>query len=98
MNCQNRKSKRAIGIDALRCISMFMIITLHYLANGGALYNTQLFSINYYTAWLLEAFCYVAVNCYVLISAYFLINAEFDLKKIINWIGYNKLDRIYKVM
>ncbi len=63
-------SARNFGIDALRILSMMMILTLHVLNKGGILYNVTSFSLRYYVAWLLEILCYCAVNCYGLISGY----------------------------
>lgn len=83
-NIENIKSDRIIGIELLRLLSMFMIVMLHYLSNGGALEKMPLFTMNYYIAWLLEAFCYGAVNCYILISGYFLVKSKQRFEKIIN--------------
>ena len=51
-----------------------MIVGLHYLLFGGALYKSV--GINQKLAWLLEAFFFLAVNCYVLISGYFLVTKK----------------------
>ncbi len=60
-------------IEFLRCLSMAMVLVLHYLLLGGVLGKlTPADGVNYYLAWLLEALCYVAVNVFVLISGYFL--------------------------
>lgn len=62
--------KREYGIDALRIVSMGMIVVLHILLQGGILKNTQDGSWRYRMAWFLEAAAYGAVNCYGLISGY----------------------------
>ena len=62
--------ERNYGIDFLRIISMFMIVILHILGNGGILASVQIGSSNYHLAWILEIASYCAVNCYALISAY----------------------------
>lgn len=64
--------KRNYGIDLLRILSMFMIVILHILGNGGILSSCKVFTIKYELAWLLEIICYCAVNCYALISGYVL--------------------------
>ena len=43
-----------------------------------------------YTAWLVEAFCIVAVNCYVLLSGYFLVESE--------WKPGRALSLLFKVL
>ena len=81
---QNGKAARQAGIELLRCIAMLMVITLHYLDKGGVLIPlSQKQSPAGYAAWLLEAFCIVAVNVYVLISGYFLVEAGFRVKRIL---------------
>lgn len=64
--------KRHDGIDALRIVSMFMVVVLHTLGQGGILRNTVPYSIHYYVAWFLEIGSYCAVNCFALISGYVL--------------------------
>lgn len=81
---QNGKAARQAGIELLRCIAMLMVITLHYLDKGGVLIPlSQKQSPAGYAAWLLEAFCIVAVNVYVLVSGYFLTESGFKLKRFI---------------
>ena len=64
------KTDRNYGIDALRIISMFMVVVLHIFGHGGVLEATEIFSTQYETAWFLEIASYCAVNCYALISGY----------------------------
>lgn len=66
-------AERNSNIEILRIIAMIMIITLHYLLNGGILDNISFGNPNYNLAWSIESFCYSSVNCYILISGYFLI-------------------------
>lgn len=70
-------SKRRTNFELLRIVAMFMIIALHYLVKGNvaAPYSESRSMVNY-AAWLVEAFCIVAVNCYVLLSGYFLVESE----------------------
>lgn len=79
------KSRKS-NIEALRVISMIMIITLHYLLQGGVLDTITLDEKIYCSVWLIEAMCYVSVNCYVLISGYFLVDSKFKLRKFVNLI------------
>lgn len=67
------KGRRQLNYELLRIIAMVMIVCLHYLSKGGILGNPARadMTATEYTAWLIEAFCLVAVNVYVLISGYF---------------------------
>lgn len=66
------RKERQVNYELLRIIAMMMIITLHYLSKGGALSDPkESLSATGYAAWIIEAFCLVAVNVYVLISGYF---------------------------
>lgn len=76
------KKTRNTNIELLRVISMIMIVSLHYLKQGGVLDTLKFGDTNYPVAWLIEAFCYVSVNCYVLISGYFLCKSSFRLSKV----------------
>lgn len=77
------EKKRNAGLDILRIVSMLMITMLHALGKGGALWETDMMTFNWYYSWGLEAVCYGATNCYVLISGYFLAaSKEMKWKKI----------------
>lgn len=67
------KKERQLNYELLRIVAMLMIVCLHYLSKGGLLGNPARADMTAtgYTAWLVEAFCLVAVNVYVLISGYF---------------------------
>ncbi len=69
--------KRQLNYELLRIIAMLMIVCLHYLSKGGLLGDPARAGMTAagYTAWLVEAFCLVAVNVYVLISGYFGVDA-----------------------
>lgn len=77
--------KRQANFELLRIVAMMMIIALHYLVKGGvaAPYAENHSPVNYF-AWLLEAFCIVAVNCYVLISGYFLVEAQWKPRRVLS--------------
>lgn len=67
------KNGRQLNYEVLRILAMLMIVCLHYLSKGGFLGvpAREHISMSGYAAWLIEAFCLVAVNVYVLISGYF---------------------------
>ncbi len=74
---------RQSNMELLRVVAMLMIITLHYLDKGNVLPEfADMSTANHYIAWLLESFCFVAVNIYVLISGYFLTTSKFTFKKL----------------
>ena len=76
--------KRQLNYELLRIIAMLMIVSLHYLSKGGILGEPARVNMNAtgYTAWLIEAFCIVAVNVYVLISGYFGVDARGSRKRL----------------
>ena len=62
--------KRNYGIDALRILSMFMVVVLHVLGQGGMLSGSEPGSLKYWTLWFLEIACFCATDCFALISGY----------------------------
>ena len=48
------RQTRNYGIDALRILSMLMIVILHVLKHGGVLDSTETFSVEYRTAWFIQ--------------------------------------------
>lgn len=85
MRGKRMNGKRQANFELLRIVAMFMIIALHYLVKGGIAVPFQESdnSVNYF-AWLLEAFCMVAVNCYVLISGYFMTESEWKPRRVVS--------------
>lgn len=69
---QKRKARagaqRNYGIDALRLLSMFQVVVLHVLGQGGILAQTS--GAAQAVACLLQVGAYCAVNCYGLISGF----------------------------
>ena len=68
--------QRNYGVDALRILSIFMVLVLHVLGMGGVLEGVNS-TANYVTAWLMEIGAFCAVNCYGLISGYVGITAKY---------------------
>lgn len=64
------ENPRCTGIDVLRIICMFLVLTLHILGNGGILDSYAQFSAGYELSWFIEIAAFVAVDCYALISGY----------------------------
>lgn len=69
------KQSRNYGIDALRIVSMLMIVTLHVLGYVGILESSE--STKYWIAWLFEIASFGAVNIYALISGYVGVYSKF---------------------
>ena len=67
---QLHSSTRNLGIDLLRIISMFMVVILHVLGQGGILNSAPALSGSWVLYWLLESLCFCAVNCFGIISGY----------------------------
>ena len=57
------------GVDLLRLVSMFFVVMLHSFGRSGVLKGDEDSGI-YKVAWLIEIFCYGAVNIFALISGY----------------------------
>lgn len=74
--------KRNYGIDLLRILSMYMVLILHVLGQGGILGATEKFSAHYWTAWFLEISVYCAVNCFALISGFVMCNSKPKVSKL----------------
>ena len=57
------------GVDLLRLVSMFFVVMLHSLGRSGVLEGNANGGL-YKIAWLIEIFCYGAVDIFALISGY----------------------------
>lgn len=77
------KRERNWGIDAMRILSMFMIVVSHVLYHGGILENVTVSSPQYYSAWFFQVFTYCAVNCYALISGFVGIHSKIRYSKLV---------------
>ena len=82
LNTTSNISSRNNGIDFLRILSMYMVVILHTLGQGGILSNLTPGSTPYKAAWLLETAAYCAVNCYALISGYVGCHSKFKLSRL----------------
>lgn len=80
-------SKRRTNFELLRIVAMLMIISLHYLVKGCAAVPFP-FAVKEHPAgvfaWMIEAYCIVAVNCYVLISGYFCVESEWKPGRVVS--------------
>lgn len=80
-------NKRQANFELLRIVAMLMIISLHYLVKGWAAtpfpFVAKENPVGVF-AWLIEAFCIVAVNCYVLISGYFCVESVWKPGRVVS--------------
>ena len=80
-------SERQANFELLRIVAMAMIISLHYLVKGWVATPFP-FAVKEnpvgVLAWLVEAFCIVAVNCYVLISGYFFVESAWKPGRVLS--------------
>lgn len=81
-----KNNTRNYSLDLLRCVAMMMVVVLHFLDKGGqlkAFTDPGVFTAKDVTAWILEAFCIVAVNMYMLLSGYLLSESRFKLSNLL---------------
>lgn len=71
------------GIDALKILSMFMVVVLHVLTNGGILNASVRFTGQYEAGWFLQTACFCAVDVFALITGYLRVNARYKYRNII---------------
>ncbi len=90
-----KKDTRLYGLDALKVLSMLMVVILHTLSKGGILGIVSPGTVNYYTAWFLEVACYGAVDIFAAVTGYLMIDRKFKSSRIISvWLqvlGYSFL-------
>lgn len=73
-------TNRNYGLDALRIISMLMVVALHVLGTGG-FEKSDIVSVSVFS-FVIRSFARVAVNCYILISGFFLCQKSFKLSRV----------------
>lgn len=84
MNNKKTISRRNYGIDLLRMLAMAMVVMLHVLLRSKLLEDTTPLTLKYEVLWVIEIFCYCAVDCFVLISGYVCLNTKFRLSRIVS--------------
>lgn len=65
---KNEKEERNYGIDALRCVAMFMIVLGHVLHHGGV--KESVTGTQFAVVWAIQALVCCAVDVYAIISGY----------------------------
>lgn len=76
------------GIELLRIVAMYMILTTHIIGAGGIMKVAESQGgLRYAVISIIVVAFYCHVNCYALISGYVGLNSKFKLSKIVNiWI------------
>lgn len=74
-------SNRQANIEALRIVSMLLIISFHYVYKGGFTEDIPL--ISQYIIKTFWMFGELGVNCFMLITGYFMVEGRFKLRKLI---------------
>ncbi len=88
MNKEPSITNKNYGIELLRILSMFFIVVLHVIGQGGILGSSMQFSKPYIISNAFLAFSYCAVNCYALISGYVSCKSRFKLSRLITlWLS-----------
>lgn len=79
----NEISKRNIGIDLLKMISMLLVICTHIYMQGGVLYAEKYGTAGYYITSFAYSISLCAVNCFIIIHGYCACKSKFKLSRII---------------
>lgn len=83
MSIVENKSVRMVNLDALRVLSMILILLLHSIDHSGVIEAASQFGINYYYVRFVYMLTQICVNCYVMLSGYFLVNTKFKISKLV---------------
>ena len=77
--------QRNVGIDILRIVSMFFVVIIHMLVQGGAIsdYLNEGLQVGYYFFNTIGTLACCGVNCFALVSGYVGWQNTFKLEKII---------------
>ncbi len=76
------ENKRNYGIDALKILSMFMVVILHILDHSSVLEiyeNTA----QYHVAWVMKTAVYCAVNVFSMVTGYLMLDRHFKLSRLL---------------
>lgn len=105
MQNESLKTSRNYGVDALRVLSMLMIVVAHIFTQGGVLASAETAGANRYIAWVMRIFVIVDVNCFALVTGYVSVDSRFRASRpIALWlqmfaysVGISALFRIFGI-
>ena len=84
-NVPSAPTARNANMELLRIVSMLMILTLHFFAQGQVLTSvTPSHGFNYHFVWITESVCLISVNCYMLLSGFFLYRVVFRWRRVLS--------------
>lgn len=66
------EQKRHSGFEAMRILSMVMIVLMHGIGHGGLGSAVPQGSAAFWSYWLLFILARVSTNCFVMLSGYYL--------------------------
>ncbi len=78
----DKRTERNYGIDLLKIFSIFMVLVLHILGQGGILKTVVSGTCNYYIVWLMEISAFCAVNCFAICTGYLLVGKKVRYRKL----------------
>lgn len=73
--------ERYYGIDILRFVSMFMVVVIHLVGQGGVRELTIPSELNHQISWLITSVCYCAVDVFALITGFVSIDSKYRLSR-----------------
>lgn len=74
--CNENNNRRIIGLDIIRVLSMFGIIGLHVINNGGVLSNIDIHSLKYYVVLSVNILFFTSVDIFAMLSGYLNVSKE----------------------
>ncbi len=80
---ENNQKAYFPGIDLLKFISMFLVLILHILGQGGVLSALTGNQTNYWVAWFLEICAYCSVNCFAMATGYLMAGKKLKYRRIV---------------
>lgn len=80
---------RCYGIDLLKTISMFLVVILHIMGQGGVLGVMTPYSAKFWVAWFIEIAAYCAIHCFGIATGYLMVGRTFKYRKIL-YLGFVK--------
>jgi Uncharacterized protein conserved in bacteria len=75
--------ERHPGVDLLRILSMYLVLVLHIIGQGGILSQLDPLSLRFKAVWFMEIAAYCSVNCYALVTGYVSARSEVKYSRII---------------
>lgn len=75
--------ERCYGVDVLKTLSMFMVVVLHVLGQGGVLNGVKGGTLAYWAVMVLQIGVYCSVNCFALATGYLMVGRKVRYRKLL---------------